>query len=394
MMDGEMETAIRKIPLLDVPAQTQPIRAELEEAIGRVLDHGRYILGPEVTEFEKAVAAYCGAQFAVACASGSDAVLLALMGLGVGPGHRVITTPYTFFATASAVTRLGATPVFIDIDPATYNIDVEALARSLATASAEEVRATRAILPVHLFGQCAEMDSLLETAARYGVPVVEDAAQAIGAEYRGRRAGSMGGCGCFSFFPSKNLGAMGDGGLLTFNDADFAAKVRLLRGHGAEKRYYHRMVGINSRLDTLQAAILLVKLRHLDEWTARRRRNAELYRRALAKATAITLPVELADCRHIYNQFVVRVPQRDRVREAMAQAGVASEIYYPVPLHLQECFAYLGYSAGDLPNSEAAAASSLALPIGHERSDDDIEYIAATLADCVAASPQSVKCCT
>ncbi|MGA2182757.1 MAG: DegT/DnrJ/EryC1/StrS family aminotransferase [Bryobacteraceae bacterium] len=389
-----METAIRKIPLLDVPAQTQPIRVELEEAIGRVLDHGRYILGPEVTEFEKAVAAYCGAQFAVACASGSDAVLLALMGLGVGPGHRVITTPYTFFATASAVTRLGATPVFIDIDPATYNIDVEALARSLATASAEEVRATRAILPVHLFGQCAEMDSLLETAARYGVPVVEDAAQAIGAEYRGRRAGSMGGCGCFSFFPSKNLGAMGDGGLLTFNDADFAAKVRLLRGHGAEKRYYHRMVGINSRLDTLQAAILLVKLRHLDEWTARRRRNAELYRRALAKATAITLPVELADCRHIYNQFVVRVPQRDRVREAMAQAGVASEIYYPVPLHLQECFAYLGYSAGDLPNSEAAAASSLALPIGHERSDDDIEYIAATLADCVAASPQSVKCCT
>jgi dTDP-4-amino-4,6-dideoxygalactose transaminase len=386
MMDGEMETAIRKIPLLDVPAQTQPIRVELEEAIGRVLDHGRYILGPEVTEFEKAVAAYCGAQFAVACASGSDAVLLALMGLGVGPGHRVITTPYTFFATASAVTRLGATPVFIDIDPATYNIDVEALARSLATASAEEVRATRAILPVHLFGQCAEMDSLLETAARYGVPVVEDAAQAIGAEYRGRRAGSMGGCGCFSFFPSKNLGAMGDGGLLTFNDADFAAKVRLLRGHGAEKRYYHRMVGINSRLDTLQAAILLVKLRHLDEWTARRRRNAELYRRALAKATAITLPVELADCRHIYNQFVVRVPQRDRVREAMAQAGVASEIYYPVPLHLQECFAYLGYSAGDLPNSEAAAASSLALPIGHERSDDDIEYIAATLAGCVAAA--------
>jgi dTDP-4-amino-4,6-dideoxygalactose transaminase len=248
------------------------------------------------------------------------------------------------------------------------------------------VRATKAILPVHLFGQCVEMGALLETSARYGIPVVEDAAQAIGAEYRGRRAGSMGHCGCFSFFPSKNLGAMGDGGLLTFNDADFAARVRVLRGHGAEKRYYHRTVGINSRLDTLQAAVLLVKLRHLDEWTARRRRNAEVYKRALAGATAITLPVELADCRHIYNQFVVRVPRRDRVREAMAQAGVASEIYYPVPLHLQECFAYLGYSAGDLPNSEAAAASSLALPIGHERSDEDIEYIAATLVGSVAAA--------
>ncbi len=381
-----METALRKIPLLDVPAQTQPIRAELEEAIGRVLDHGRYILGPEVKEFEIALAAHCGAKFAVGCASGSDAVLLALMALGVGPGHRVITTPYTFFATASAITRLGGTPVFIDIDPATYNIDVEALSRSLASASAEQVRATKAILPVHLFGQCAEMDSLLETAARFDIPVVEDAAQAIGAEYRGRRAGSMGAVGCFSFFPSKNLGAMGDGGMLTTNDADLAAKLRVLRAHGAEKRYYHRTVGINSRLDTLQAAVLLVKLRHLDEWTARRRRNAEVYKRALAGATAITLPVELSDCRHIYNQFVVRVPRRDRVRETMAEAGVASEIYYPVPLQLQECFAWLGYSAGDLPHSEAAAASTLALPIGHERADADIEYIAATLADCVAAA--------
>jgi dTDP-4-amino-4,6-dideoxygalactose transaminase len=386
MMEGEMETALRKIPLLDVPAQTQPIRAELEEAIGRVLDHGRYILGPEVKEFEIALAAHCGAKFAVGCASGSDAVLLALMALGVGPGHRVITTPYTFFATASAITRLGGTPVFIDIDPATYNIDVEALSRSLASASAEQVRATKAILPVHLFGQCAEMDSLLETAARFDIPVVEDAAQAIGAEYRGRRAGSMGAVGCFSFFPSKNLGAMGDGGMLTTNDADLAAKLRVLRAHGAEKRYYHRTVGINSRLDTLQAAVLLVKLRHLDEWTARRRRNAEVYKRALAGATAITLPVELSDCRHIYNQFVVRVPRRDRVRETMAEAGVASEIYYPVPLQLQECFAWLGYSAGDLPHSEAAAASTLALPIGHERADADIEYIAATLADCVAAA--------
>jgi dTDP-4-amino-4,6-dideoxygalactose transaminase len=385
MMEGEMETALRKISLLDVPAQTRPIRAELEEAIGRVLDHGRYILGPEVAEFEKAAAAYCGTQFAVGCASGSDAVLLALMALGVGPGHRVITTPYTFFATASAITRLGATPVFIDIDPATYNIDVEAVARRLANASAEEVKATKAILPVHLFGQCAEMNTLQELDARFDIPVVEDAAQAIGAEYRGRRAGSMGVCGCFSFFPSKNLGAMGDGGLLTTNDADFAAKLRVLRGHGAEKRYYHRTVGINSRLDTLQAAVLLVKLRYLDQWTARRRRNAEVYRRALANAQGIALPLELADCRHIYNQFVVRVPERDRVRDAMAQAGVASEIYYPVPLHLQECFAYLGYSAGDLPHSEAAAASTLALPIGHERADDDIEYIATTLAGCVAA---------
>jgi dTDP-4-amino-4,6-dideoxygalactose transaminase len=379
-----METALKKIPLVDVPAQTQPIRAELEQAIGRVLDHGRYILGPEVAEFEKAAAACCGTEFAVGCASGSDALLLALMALGVRPGHRVITTPYTFFATASAVTRLGATPVFIDIDPATCNIDVEALSRSLSTASAGEVRATRAILPVHLFGQCVEMSSLMETAARFDIPVVEDAAQAIGAEYRGRRAGSMGVCGCFSFFPSKNLGGMGDGGLLTTNDAEFAGKLRVLRAHGAEERYYHRTVGINSRLDTLQAAVLLVKLRYLDEWTARRRRNAEVYKRALAATTAITLPVELPNCRHIYNQFVVRAPQRDRVREALAQAGVASEIYYPVPLHLQECFAYLGYAAGDFPQSEAAAASSLALPIAQERSDADIEYIAATLHASVA----------
>jgi dTDP-4-amino-4,6-dideoxygalactose transaminase len=379
-----METTLKKIPLLDVPAQTQPIRAELEKAIGRVLDHGRYILGPEVAEFEKAVAAHCGTKFAVACASGSDALLLALMAIGVGPGDRVITTPYSFFATVSAITRLGATPVLIDIDPATYNIDPAAIARHLAAASTDEVRATRAILPVHLYGQCVDMDPLLATAAGYGIPVVEDAAQAIGAEYRGRRAGSLGLCGCFSFFPSKNLGGMGDGGMLTSNDEAFAAKLRLLRTHGAEKKYYHRVVGINSRLDTLQAAVLLVKLRYLEEWTERRRAIAAIYNRALANAPAITLPVESPGCRHIYNQFIVRVPQRDRVRERLAEAGIASEIYYPVPLHRQECFAYLGYAAGDLPNSEAAAASTLALPISHEHADADIEHVAATLARCVS----------
>jgi len=374
-----METTLKKIPLLDVPAQTRPIRAELEKAIGRVLDHGRYILGPEVAEFEKAVAAYCGTKFAVACASGSDALLLALMAIGVGPGDRVITTPYSFFATVSAITRLGATPVFIDIDPATYNLDATAVTRHLAAASADEVRATRAILPVHLYGQCADMNALNEVAARYGIPVVEDAAQAIGAEYRGRRAGAMSLCGCFSFFPSKNLGGMGDGGMLTTNDDTFAAKLRLLRTHGAEKKYYHRVVGINSRLDTLQAAILLVKLRYLDEWTERRRAIAAIYNRVLADTRAITLPVESPECRHIYNQFIVRVPRRDQVREALAEAGIASEIYYPVPLHRQECFASLGYQTGDLPHSEAAAASTLALPISHEHADADIEHIAATL---------------
>jgi len=379
-----METTLKKIPLLDVPAQTQPIRAELERAIGRVLDHGRYILGPEVAEFEKAVAAHCGTKFAVACASGSDALLLALMAIGVGPGDRVITTPYSFFATVSAITRLGATPVLIDIDPTTYNIDAGAVARHLARASSDEVRATRAILPVHLYGQCADMDPLLATAAGYGIPVVEDAAQAIGAEYRGRRAGSLGLFGCFSFFPSKNLGGMGDGGMLTTNDEAYAAKLRLLRTHGAEKKYYHRVVGINSRLDTLQAAVLLVKLRYLDEWTERRRAIAAIYNRALANVPAITLPVESRGCRHIYNQFVVRVPRRDRVREALAEAGVASEIYYPVPLHRQECFAYLGYAAGELPNSESAAASTLALPISHEHADADIEHVAATLAHTIS----------
>jgi len=379
-----METVLKKIPLLDVPAQTQPIRAELEKAIGRVLDHGRYILGPEVAEFEKAVAAYCGAKFAVACASGSDALLLALMAIGVGPGDRVITTPYSFFATVSAITRLGATPVLIDIDPATYNLDPAAVGRHLAAASADEVRATRAIMPVHLYGQCADMDALKAMGDRYGIPVVEDAAQAIGAEYHRRRAGAIGLCGCFSFFPSKNLGGMGDGGMLTTNDEDFASKLRLLRTHGAEKKYYHRVVGINSRLDTLQAAVLLVKLRYLDEWTDRRRAIAAIYNRALADAPGISLPVESPGCRHIYNQFIVRVSGRDQVREALAETGIASEIYYPVPLHRQECFAYLGYHAGDLPNSEAAAASTLALPISHEHSDADIEHVAATLVWCVS----------
>jgi len=386
MMVEDMETTLRKIPLLDVPAQTQPIRAELEKAIGRVLDHGRYILGPEVAEFEKAVAAYCGTQFAVGCASGSDALLLALLALGVGPGSKVITTPYSFFATVSAITRLGATPVLIDIDPATYNIDAAAVARHLAAASTEEIRATRAIMPVHLYGQCADMDPLLETAAGYGIPVVEDAAQAIGAEYRGRRAGSLGVCGCLSFFPSKNLGGMGDGGMLTTSDEAFAAKLRLLRTHGAEKKYYHRVVGLNSRLDTLQAAVLAVKLRYLDEWTARRRAIAAIYNRALAGISAITLPVESPEHRHIYNQFIVRVPRRDETREALAAAGIASEIYYPVPLHRQECFAYLGYKAGDLPNSESAAASTLALPVSHEHADADIQHVARTLAAVLSKS--------
>jgi dTDP-4-amino-4,6-dideoxygalactose transaminase len=353
------------IPLLDVSRQTAAIREEIDAAIARVLDHSRFIMGPEVEELEDRIAEYCGTRFAVACASGSDALLLPLLALGLEPGDRVITTPFTFFATAGSIVRAGGRPVFVDIEPRTFNMDPAALAIYLENCTAAELRTIRAIIPVHLFGHSADMEAVNILGSRFGIPVIEDAAQAIGAEYRGVRAGALGLCGTFSFFPSKNLGGFGDGGMITTDDAAFADKLRLLRLHGSGTTYIHKYAGINSRLDTLQAAILLVKFRYLEEWTVARRKNAAIYNESLAQIAASRLrtPAELPGMKHVYNQYTVRVAHRDRVRARLAEQGVGSAVYYPLPLHLQECFADLGYGIGDFPESEAAAREVLSLPV-------------------------------
>ncbi len=363
---------------MNVRRQTAAVRPELDAAIAQVLDHGMFINGPEVAQLEAELASYCGTKFAIACASGSDAILLPLMALGVGPRHRVLTVPFTFFATGGCIARLGADPVFVDIDPVTFNMDPAAVARYLDGLSPEELLRVKAILPVHLFGQCAAMDPINEVAARYGIPVIEDAAQAIGAEYKGHRAGSLGWCGAFSFFPSKNLGGLGDGGLITTNDADLAAKLRILREHGSEARYFHRMVGMNSRLDTLQAATLLAKFRHLEAWTASRRAHAAIYldQLQLGQVQGLLLPRQSPECLHVYNQFTIRVQNRDELKDRLAAAGVASAIYYPVPLHLQECFAGLGYKPGDMPHSEAVARTVLSIPVESSLTDDEVRYAA------------------
>lgn len=349
------------VPLLDLGRQHGPLQAQIAEALGKVCQTGWFVLGPEVAELEKNVAAYSQAGEAIGCASGSDALLLALMALDVGPGDEVIVPSFTFFATASAVTRLGATPVFADIDPATFNLDPEAVRRAVTSS-------TKVILPVHLFGQCAQMDRLCQIAQEVGVAVVEDAAQAIGAEFDGRRAGSIGDIGCFSFYPTKNLGGAGDGGMLTTNDEALADRLRLLRGHGMRPRYYHQVVGINSRLDAFQAAVLNVKLPLLDQYTALRQANAQRYTELFADAALdriVGLPEVAGARRHVWNQYVVRIPdgQRDPLREFLGEAKIGSEIYYPLGLHQQECFTYLGYTASDLPETERAALEVLALPI-------------------------------
>src|SRR5450759_489664 len=347
------------IPLLDLQGQYRPLREELLAAIARVCDSQRFIGGPEVEGFEREAAAHLGVPHAIGLSSGTDALLVALMALGIGPGDEVMTPTFSFFATAGCVSRLGATPKLVDIDPLTYNMD-PAAARAAITAR------TRAIIPVHLYGQCADMDPVLEDARRQGIAVIEDAAQAIGSTYKGRPAGSMGRAGCFSFFPSKNLGAFGDAGLLTTTDDAFAGDVRLLRNHGAEPKYFHKRIGGNFRLDALQAAVLRVKLPHLDRWSAMRRENADRYDRLFGESRAagrVTLPARAQGSLHIFNQYVIRVPHRDGVRARLAAAGIGTEIYYPVPFHLQECFAPLGYRPGDFPVAEAAAAETLALPI-------------------------------
>jgi dTDP-4-amino-4,6-dideoxygalactose transaminase len=347
------------VPLLDLQAQYRPLRPAILDALTRVADSQWFILGPEVDALERELAVMLGVEHAVGLSSGTDALLVALMALGIGPGDEVITPTYSFFATAGAVSRLGATPVFVDIDPVTFNLDPAAVERALSPK-------TRAILPVHLYGLSADLDPILAAATRAGVPVIEDAAQAIGARYHGRLVGGLGTIGCFSFFPSKNLGGFGDGGLATTNDANLARELRLLRGHGAEPKYVHARVGGNFRLDAIQAAVLRVKAPHLAAWTEARRRNADRYRELLDTAGlsgVVQTPVEPGGYEHIYNQFVVRVPARDALRAHLTAHGVGSEIYYPVPFHRQACFAAVPTSRDPFPVADRAAASSLALPI-------------------------------
>lgn len=367
------------VPLLDLRRQYTPLKAQFLAAIEEVCDAQALVLGPKTEAFEKAVAGYAGVPHAIGVSSGTDAELLILMALGIGPGDVVVTTPFTFFATAGCVARLGARTVFVDIDPATYNIDPQKLADVLA-----KTQNVKAIIPVHLYGQCADMAAILALARKYDVPVIEDAAQALGARHTHGAAGAMGDAGFYSFYPTKNLGAFGDAGMVVCRDEALAQKCRTLRNHGMEPRYYHSMIGGNFRIDALQSAVLHVKLPHLDTWSAKRRGHAAAYRKAFAGEPRIVLPAEQwADSGvanyHIYNQFIVRVPERDRVRAALTKAGVGSEIYYPLPLHMQECFASLGYREGDFPESEKAARESLALPIFPELTTDEHREVVAQL---------------
>jgi len=368
-----------KIPLLDLKAQLDTIRDEVKTAVDDVLESTRYIMGPKVTELEEKVADYCGANFAVGVSSGTDALLISLMALDVKPGDLVLTTPYSFFATAGVVSRLNAIPVFVDIDPDTYNIDPEKL-REWFQKNPDKTGSVKTIIPVHLYGQCADMDPILELANQYGIPVVEDAAQAIGSRYPSKdgvkRAGYLGTMGCFSFFPSKNLGGIGDGGMVTTNDEQVAEKLIKLRNHGSHPKYYHAMIGGNFRLDPIQAAVLLVKLKHLNAWHAGRQKNAEFYDEHFTVTTLKKPVIAYRRDYHIYNQYILSVPEkRDELRKHLAANDVGHEVYYPVPFHLQECFRYLGYKKGDFPNSEYAAEHIIALPIYPELTDEMKKYV-------------------
>ncbi len=359
------------VPLLDLQAQYRPLREALLEAVTRVCDSQRCILGDEVLALEHELAAYLGVSHALGVSSGTDALLAALMALQIGPGDEVITPTFSFFATAGCVVRVGARPVFVDIEPATYNLDLDAVARAITPR-------TKAIMPVHLYGQAVDMAPLMALAEAHGLTIIEDAAQAIGATDRGRAVGGLGTIGCFSFYPTKNLGAFGDGGLVTTNDAALAERLRLLRDHGQHPKYHHALVGGNFRLDAIQGAVLRVKLPHLAAWTDGRRRNAARYRTLVAEAglaDVVTLPYERADARHIYNQFVVEVPDRDRVRAALTARGIGTEIYYPVPFHRQACFADLGHPVDAFPHADRAAARVLALPIFAELTDAQLTQV-------------------
>ena len=380
--------AHREVPLLDLKAQYRSFKAELMPVIERVCESQHFILGKEVTTLEATIAKYCNANFGIGVSSGTDALLLALMTLDIGSGDEIITSPYTFFASGGTVARTGAHPVFVDIDPATFNLSPTAVQRFLeerCTPGAGGLvnRATggriKALMPIHLYGQCADMKPLLELARRFDLRVIEDAAQAIGSEGEGGvRAGSQGEVGCFSFFPSKNLGAFGDAGLCTTQDPALAEKMRVLRVHGGKPKYFHSAIGGNFRIDEIQAAVLNVKFAHLDRWTEGRQRNAATYRGLFAAAGltgTVRLPHAVPGYRHIYNQFVIRVPDRDGLKKHLVEAGIGTEIYYPVPLHLQPCFAYLGGKEGDCPESERAAKETLALPVYAELDRAQLEYV-------------------
>ena len=370
------------VPLLDLKAQYSTIKAEVDAAIAEVMESQHFILGPMVERCEKAIASYSGSAHGVGVSSGSDALLACLMAEGIGAGDEVITTPYTFFATAGAIARVGATPIFVDIDPSTYNLDT-ALIESKVTSR------TRAIIPVHLYGQMADMDGVMRVAEQHRLVVIEDAAQAIGAEHQGRRAGSIGHYGCFSFFPSKNLGAAGDGGLIVTNDPQRAEKLKCLRAHGSKPKYHHKLIGGNFRLDAIQAAVVTAKLPHLDDWTAARQRNAAQYDRLFARAgVEIGLPTVATD-RHIFNQYIIRVSQRDLLQRDLQKRGVGTEVYYPIPMHLQECFNYLGHTTGAFPLSEKAANETLALPVHPELTDEQARYVVECVAEFVAKSGAS-----
>ena len=388
------------VPLLDLKAQYRPLREEIQAAMQRVVESQRFILGPEAEALEEEVAAYSHCRFGIGVSSGTDALLVALMAIGVRSGDEVITSPFTFFSTAGSIARLGAKPVFVDIEPDTFNLD----ATFLEDAITEK---TRAIIPVHLYGQMVDMDTVLAIAERHQLCIIEDAAQAIGAEYRERRAGSLGHLGCFSFYPSKNLGGFGDAGMVTTNDSKLADRIRILRSHGSQPKYCNRILGGNFRLDALQAAVLRVKLKYLEIWTRKRRQNAQRYRQLFHQArsfidsppsdscpnrsrsesgaaedqSGLQLLIEVEGRRHIYNQFVIRVGRRDALREFLRKKGIETEIYYPLPLHLQKCFAHLGYRSGDLPASECAARQSLALPIYPELTDRQLQRVVGTIAE-------------
>jgi len=376
---------VEPVPLLDLRAQFAPLRELVYEAIRDVVERQAFILGEPVERLEAEVADYVGAPYAVGCASGTDALILALAALGIGPGDRVLTTPFSFFSTASCAYKVGARPAFADIDPDTFNLDPERVRDALTPD-------TRALLPVHLFGQCADMDPLQELGERRGLAVVEDAAQSLGATYGSPRtgvqlrAGTIGTIGCYSFFPSKNLGAFGDGGMVVTADEELAERLRVLRVHGGRQMYHHRYVGWNSRLDALQAAVLRVKLPHLDAWSRARAANADRYDRwlresGLTDAGKVTVPARLAGASHIFNQYTVRVVERDRLREHLQAAGIGNAIYYPVPLHLQECFGELGYREGDFPVAEEACREVLSLPVYPELGEARQRRVVAAIVD-------------
>lgn len=365
-----------QVPLLDLKAQYATIKDEIRSAVNEVLESQYCVGGPKVEALEKAIAHYCGSGFAVGVSSGTDAILNSLMSLNIGPGDEVITTPFTFFATAGCIARVGARAVFVDIKPDTYNLDTSKITQAIT-------KKTKAILPVHLFGQTADMDPILDLAKQADLAVIEDAAQSIGAEYKGRRAGAMGTCGCLSFYPSKNLGAAGDAGMVLTNDLELAKKLKLMRNHGDESTYQHRLIGGNFRLDAIQAAVLLVKLNHLDEWISQRQTIAARYNQAFAQCPSITIPVVSEGKTCVYNYYVIRVPRRDDVARHLREKQIGHSIYYPLPLHMQECFADWGYSQGDFPESEKAANEVLALPIYPELTTEQTDYVVSTVLEAV-----------